>query len=231
MHRSIARGKLTPTAEETDWIVGKKLSQPFTYQFMNEATQSNSSDLLFCHFYFSPSVMGNTVVFQFKNEPAAKIATWEGPMAPSSVSKTVTSALSTSTVSVKSTPAGTSTSSASSNPSSGGGLSTGASAGIGVGAAVAVLAILAAVFFFWRSRKLKRQQNDAWIRPPPSAEISYKSAAQTHAYSSPTTITTFGGEMEGSPTPVELKGSSSEYELRGNAPGHELDNSDSKRGW
>ena len=221
------RTELTVAAEGSQWIAAQNIGQPFTYEFKHKASQRNTSDSIFCHFYFFPSVMGNTVVFQYKNEPAAEIATWQGPSAPTYVSKTVTSAVTTSTGTPTSPPSGTSTSSSSStaspsststtSPASGGGLSTGASAGIGVGVAVGVLALAAAAFFFWRSRQNKRAQDSQWDRPPPSQDVSYSPPPQdfSYKYAQQTTspAATFGGEMQGSPPPVELRGSTPEHEL------------------
>ena len=55
----------------------------------------NTSDLIFCHFYFDPFVNGNTVRWQWINERAAKAVTWSAAGAATAVAKTLDAALST----------------------------------------------------------------------------------------------------------------------------------------
>ena len=200
--------QLTVFAEQSQWLVEKNQGQPFTYQFTNEASQRNSSDSIFCHFYFSPSTMGNTVVWEFLNQAGPDIRTWEGPPTPSSSTST-SSAVRTTTTVIPTHPKPTS-SPTSTTSSSGGGLSTGASAGIGVGVGIAVLAIVAALFFFLRRSKPKQnpEQDTQWHQYSPTV-VDYKHGYQANSNRAPT----FRSEVDGNPAPVELGGSSPEFEL------------------
>ena len=123
------------------------------------------------------------------------------------------------------TPTKTSTNksshSATSQPkSTSGGLSTGAKAAIGVVVPVAVIAILVGIFFFWR-RKIRKLNDNSWPEPPPSSDVRHSGAqslttnqsppmeARTYykniddrgSYSSPPR------ELDASPRPLELEGS------------------------
>jgi hypothetical protein len=82
----------------------------------------NASDLIFCHFYFYPFDTGNTVRWQMLNERGDKVETWSAANAPTSVTTTLKSALSTDVGSPQAASTGTaqsgSTSSASPSSSS-----------------------------------------------------------------------------------------------------------------
>ncbi|KXJ89533.1 hypothetical protein Micbo1qcDRAFT_13016 [Microdochium bolleyi] len=158
-------------------VRGKK--SPATYKFTETALQQSSFDLTFCHFYFDPSLHGNTVVFQYDNKPLAKPVTWSAGAATassstkSSSSSTSTATSSTTTASTTnglssptvSLPAPTTPTPTDAGPasaqgsSSGGGLSAGASAGIGVGVGLGVIGAAAvAAFFLVRRRRRSRKQ-------------------------------------------------------------------------
>ena len=104
------------------------------------------------------------------------------------------------------------------NSSSGSsGLSTGAKAAIGVVVPVAVIAILVGIFFFWR-RKIKKLENNNndWPAPGPSSAASF---AQTSAHPQTETRSYYKstdnrgrymnppGELDAAPAAQELEGS------------------------
>lgn len=135
----------------TTSIVAKLAAPPLTYQFTTPATSQNDTDEIFCHFFFDPSVMGNTVTWQFINESQAKAVTWSAsPTSSTSQSSTA------STPTSSSTPAATYPSGAppAGNSSS---LSSGARAGIGVGVTLGALFLLGALILFFASRRRKRR--------------------------------------------------------------------------
>ncbi|KAH7018204.1 uncharacterized protein B0I36DRAFT_335491 [Microdochium trichocladiopsis] len=153
---------------------------PITYTFDQTAIQQSAFDLTFCHFYFSPSKHGNTIVFQYDNKPLAKPVTWSaGSVSSSATSSSGVSSTASSTASSSSSAAATSATSdlpaisasntPPANPTGGAsavadsgstGLPAGTSAGIGVGVALGVLLVAGvAGFLLWRRRrKTQRQQ-------------------------------------------------------------------------
>jgi hypothetical protein len=70
----------TNIASYMETIVAKLAAPPLTYQFSTPANSANDTDLIFCHFFFANSVMGNTVTWQCINEPEAKAVTFSAAL-------------------------------------------------------------------------------------------------------------------------------------------------------
>jgi hypothetical protein len=176
-------------------IVAKLAAPPLTYQFSTPANSANDTDLIFCHMFFVNSAMGNTVTWQFINEPEAKAVTFSAaPTTTPSTSPTSTTPTSSSTptaISPSVTP-----------PSgSGSSLSAGARAGIGVGVALAALFLVGCLVLFFASRRRKRQA----ASPGHVREMDRKVLAYVKGPLQPAAIpTTAPAELDGAGVRREL---------------------------
>lgn len=161
--------KLT-NVDYTRSLVANLLTQPLTYQFTNTANQVSDTDLIFCHFFFSPSTLGNTITWQFVNQPNDEPVTWSAPSISSATSSSTSSSTaptstSTSVSSVKDTPTALITTTAIPNTvTNKSALPPGAIAGIVVGVTVpviiAAIALVAFVIMFTRRRRPRPPKKD-----------------------------------------------------------------------
>ncbi|KAJ1324420.1 cell wall integrity and stress response component [Microdochium nivale] len=228
---------------QTNYYAVRGRKSPATYKFTETALQQGAFDLTFCHFYFDPSLFGNTVVFQYDNKPHAKPSTWSAGVTSSTATSSTASSASVSITA--STTASTTTgltsatvpSSVTAGPTSdaaavggatvanpgAGGLSAGASAGIGVGAALGVVAVVVVGFLLYRRRKKPTQaqpaagQHGPYEAPTDAQEYHDGTTTAPSTYYSPyqsTPKATYYGSTHHQPTaPAELHGGHRPTEL------------------
>jgi hypothetical protein len=194
-------------------VISKLALPPLTYHFNTAPNTVNSSDRVFCHMFFNPSVEGNTVTWELINQNSNSPTIWSiTPLkaAPTTYYSTTISATTISTTSSTS-PASSaasagsagSTASGSAYPLSSsptnvpGGLSTGAKAGIGIGVALGATTLIVLAIFWLFSRR-RRMNRIAELSNPPLYPTASMKETQIHShYRSPF-------ELDGSPSPQEL---------------------------
>ncbi|ETS84385.1 hypothetical protein PFICI_02410 [Pestalotiopsis fici W106-1] len=160
--------------------ISKGQTAPVRYTFNQRFTIKDDVETLYCHFTFTGTNNGNTVVWEFEKGKASEQRTFSSP---ASTNSTVSSSSNDATNSTTNSPSNNAT------------LSAGAAVGIGVGATAFVFLVIGAGLLFWMRRR--RQPFARQIPSTSSAAMTYEPVTQFQPSSqSHTTDVSMVGELE-----------------------------------